>query len=238
MSIFVNYSIITEINNISSSKIKTGVGNLVGNKGATAICFNIRDKNFLFINSHLAAGQSSTEKRNRDFQRINKSMNIKNFTSHGGKSITDLFNVSIWMGDFNYRVDCNTEEALKLIKQEETYKLFDYDQMYKEMKNNREIFNNFAEGIIEFRPTYKYHIGEANINNYDLEKRNPSWTDRILYKCEDYNLVLCKYNCINDTYVSDHKPVFAVFRYDFIEENQSLIENVKINHKSQLCNIF
>ncbi len=238
MAIFVNYSIITEINNITTSKIKTGVGNLVGNKGATAIGFNIREKNFLFINSHLAAGQSSTEKRNRDFYRINTSMDIKNFSPHGGKTITDLFNVSIWMGDFNYRVDCNPDEALNLIKNEETYKLLEYDQMNKEMKDNRKLFNNFSEGIIEFRPTYKYYTGEDNINNYDLDKRKPSWTDRILYKCEDYNLVLCKYNCIIDTYVSDHKPVFAVFRYDFIEENQSLNENVKNAHKSQLCTIF
>ena len=46
-------------------------------------------------------------------------------------------------------------------------------------------------------------------------KRNPSWTDRILYSCNcqkdesECDLVLKSYDSNNLVMLSDHRPVFA-----------------------------
>ena len=65
---------------------------------------------------------------------------------------------------------------------------------------------NVIENEINFLPTYKYIKGE---NNYDLGKRIPGWTDRILYK-QSENVKCIKYDRINIK-ISDHKPVFGLF---------------------------
>jgi len=39
---------------ISSTYVKTGIGNMIGNKGAVAISFKIKQKSIAIINSHLA----------------------------------------------------------------------------------------------------------------------------------------------------------------------------------------
>jgi hypothetical protein len=216
----------------------------VGNKGATAISFEIRGKNFLIINSHLAAGQKSSDKRNKDFYRINYEMKIGNFKPLEGETLTDLFDICIWQGDFNYRIEYDKNNAYEVINdllKDETYKLLEYDQMSIEIENQRLMINNFVEGLINFNPTYKYFTGLEKRYEYDISKRVPGWTDRILYKCYDDNLVQCRYDSIADTYGSDHKPVYAVFKCDFVKEieiKKYQEQNNDISNKSQLCFIF
>ena len=65
---------------------------------------------------------------------------------------------------------------------------------------------NIKENKIRFLPTYKYIKG---YNYYDLIKRVPAWTDRILYKNAN-NIICVKYNRINIK-ISDHRPVFGLF---------------------------
>ena len=56
---------------------------------------------FLIINSHLAAGQANSQKRNEDFETILSNMNTKvNFT-----------NFIVFMGDLNYRVEKNVRNT-------------------------------------------------------------------------------------------------------------------------------
>ncbi len=61
LSIFIHSSIFDKVTSnlnilldINSDVVKTGIGNMVGNKGGIGISFNIEDKSFIFINSHLA----------------------------------------------------------------------------------------------------------------------------------------------------------------------------------------
>ena len=65
---------------------------------------------------------------------------------------------------------------------------------------------NVTEGPIKFLPTYKYKKGAKY---YDLNKRTPAWTDRILYKKSE-NIKCIKYNRINIK-LSDHRPVYGIF---------------------------
>ena len=69
---------------------------------------------------------------------------------------------------------------------------------------------NIKENNITFPPTYKYI---KNTNNYDLLKREPAWTDRILYKENDLIRSII-YDRIDINY-SDHKPIFSIFEIKY-----------------------
>ena len=62
------------------------------------------------------------------------------------------------------------------------------------------------EHEIKFLPSYKYIKG---YDYYNISKRIPSWTDRILFKDTKDIKCLC-YDKIDVNY-SDHKPVYALF---------------------------
>ena len=86
------------------------------------------------------------------------------------------------------------------------YYKFDQLNIFKEELKQYDI----KEDSINFPPTYKY-IKKTNC--YNLTKREPSWTDRILYK--QNNFIKCIiYDRINIHY-SDHKPVFAIFDINY-----------------------
>ena len=143
----------------------------------------------------------------------------------------DEYDFVILSGDLNYRIDFNiTDDIYELIKQKNPEILWDKDQLTKEIKRE----NEFQEGIINFMPTYKY---KDNSDEYDYE-RKPGWTDRILYKSKkNYDIMLCKYNCIKEVYLSDHKPVYAVFKINF--KNKNMEQNCKIkNNISDDCILF
>ena len=65
---------------------------------------------------------------------------------------------------------------------------------------------DIEEGEINFPPTYKY---KKDTNLYNISKRVPSWTDRILYK-NNGNIKLIFYDRI-DMNLSDHKPIVGFF---------------------------
>ena len=143
----------------------------------------------------------------------------------------DEYDFVILSGDLNYRINFNiTDDIDELIKQKNPEILWDKDQLTKEIKRE----NEFQEGIINFMPTYKY---KDNSDEYDYE-RKPGWTDRILYKSKkNYDIMLCKYNCIKEVYLSDHKPVYAVFKINF--KNKNMEQNCKIkNNISDDCILF
>ena len=143
----------------------------------------------------------------------------------------DDYDFVILSGDLNYRINFNiTDDIYELIKQKNPEILWDKDQLTKEIKRE----NEFQEGIINFMPTYKY---KDNSDEYDYE-RKPGWTDRILYKSKkNYDIMLCKYNCIKEVYLSDHKPVYAVFKINF--KNKNMEQNCKIkNNISDDCILF
>ena len=68
------------------------------------------------------------------------------------------------------------------------------------------------EADITFPPTYKYTKGT---NFYNLSKRVPSWTDRILFKKgEKITSIYYDRVCIN---FSDHKPIVGLFEINIDE---------------------
>lgn len=242
ISLFVNKKIKNDFKNIITGKIKTGYLNIIANKGAVAIGVKYKKYDLLFINCHLSAGDENFEKRNADFERINNELTFevygynkknKKIIVNNNFSVTDNFDIVIWSGDFNSRLyNINYENVFSYIKNKDYNYLFQYDQFNNDILNMKININGFQEGIINFPPTYKY---SENHNFYDSSQKLPGWTDRIIFKSKKFNdLLLCKYDCIMNTYISDHKPVFAIFKLDF--DNENLDE--RVNNKNKVCSVF
>ena len=139
----------------------------------------------------------NTHRLNKKRTNSAEKLDIYKFNSY--RNFNDIHNNS----DSN-----NTFEKREL--DEARYKYF----FFKEHLENDELNGfksslttyNVIENEINFLPTYKYMKGN---NYYDLDKRLPGWTDRILYKNNE-SVKCIKYDKINIK-ISDHRPVFGLF---------------------------
>jgi hypothetical protein len=88
------------------------------------------------------------------------------------------------------------------------------------------LVNNFAEGPLNFDPTYKFDK-DCNVYDTSPKMRIPAWCDRVLM-CRDRRMVddliedqhqgdnyqgslPCFYSSV-DHKLSDHRPVLAVYK--------------------------
>lgn len=68
---------------------------------------------------------------------------------------------------------------------------------------------DYHEGDITFRPTYKYDL-HSDVYDTSEKARAPAWTDRIFWKGKGIHQTT--YRCHMDVRISDHKPVSALFK--------------------------
>jgi len=154
-----------------------------------------------------------------------------------------------WLGDLNYRLNHDCLRKVKTMVEkgqcesdffssDEWKELFAFDQLDAE-RNAGRAFEGFKEHPITFCPTYKF---EPDTSNYSFGKtlsgykkllslarsgvntvseRFPAWCDRILWRCgRKVEKVECvRYESSMEQEMSDHKPVFAVMRYEASEFN-------------------
>ena len=148
-------------------------------------------------------------------EEVNKNLQLKKYKRRCSNSLNKYdINKIRSIQAFKKKEIKTTNDDFKLFLQrnldEKKYKFY----FFKEHLENDELNGfrsnlgtfNTKENKIRFLPTYKYIKG---YNYYDLVKRVPAWTDRILYKNSD-NVKCLKYNSINIK-ISDHKPVFGFF---------------------------
>ena len=141
------------------------------------------------------------------------------------------YDLVIFSGDLNYRINMDKEEVKKLIDAKDVETLLEKDQLYSAINKKEIDLDDFYEGKITFMPTYKFMDGT---NDYDYTERVPGWTDRILYRANNLSdIILCKYSCIGDVKTSDHKPVYAIFKINFNHEKNKN----KYKHIENGCNI-
>lgn len=81
----------------------------------------------------------------------------------------------------------------------------------KQPRSAKGILKHYREGIMTFRPTYKFI---TKTSDYDLA-RFPSYTDRILFEGiydlpQKNPLTSIYYGCV-DIELSDHKPIVGLF---------------------------
>lgn len=108
------------------------------------------------------------------------------------------------------------------------------DNMSKDKHGNAR-FYSFREGKIDnFAPTYKVNKKGKYYDKYSLKKRNPGWTDRIIWRTKKYvkdgeqpknTLVQVNYDSNNDFHHSDHRPVFAQFILNDLELSEDIFDD-------------
>lgn len=215
------------ITNIEGSVKKTGLGGISANKGGIAISFNYSETLVCFVCSHLAAGLNNVDERHQNYKAIAKGIR---FSKH--KKIKD-HDAVIWMGDFNYRIALQNDQVKALIETKRYQKLFEYDQLNKQMADG-ETFPFFGEMEITFAPTYKF---DNNSNVYDTseKQRIPAWTDRVLSMSKGKILRQEVYNSADKVIFSDHRPVYAIFTASVMMINEvakkSILSDIYDNYK-------
>lgn len=172
-------------------------------KGGLFVAGTIEGKRLCFIGCHLPAHEHQFEDRNAFF---------REFTEEGLSAVeAHSKGLVIWAGDLNYRLTCSYETAVSLAKDRKFAELYQYDQL-KDSKEKGLAFSGYSEGVLQFRPTYKYKIGQRE--EYEVEPRRvPSFTDRCLWKVDQQDVVVTQlqYTAIDSIVSSDHSPVVAEF---------------------------
>merc|ERR1711976_738329 len=88
-----------------------------------------------------------------------------------------------------------------------------HDELFR-VRNEGLAFQEFQEGRIKFKPTYKYDKGTSDFDS-SKRMRIPSYTDRVLFKTKRKNAITClHYNSAETVKESDHRPVYSVFEVD------------------------
>ncbi|XP_052202143.1 type IV inositol polyphosphate 5-phosphatase 11 isoform X2 [Diospyros lotus] len=189
---------------------KHGVGGFGGlvrrKKGAVGIRMKYKGVGLLFISCHLSAHAGKVEERNREWREISRSLFSEEWNPYSRPP-----HVTVWLGDLNYRLQgIAASPAATLMHHNLHQQLTSKDQLLQEAERGQ-VFNGYLEGILTFKPTYKFDIGSST---YDTSHkvRVPSWTDRILFKIEELDNIqasLHSYESIDTIHSSDHRPVQA-----------------------------
>lgn len=120
-------------------------------------------------------------------------------------SNTHISSHIFWIGDLNYRL--NEPLTREQYTEATPDVLLAFDQLHEELKHRR-VFQQFNEGRITFRPTYKYDPGTDTYDSSE-KSRPPAWCDRILWK--GLRIVQQTYGSVMQLRLSDHKPVYSEF---------------------------
>jgi hypothetical protein len=220
--IFVKADLRGRISNLSSAKVKRGMGGRHGNKGAIIVRFMVDDTSLCFINCHLAAGQNQANHRHNDISAILESPvlpserdpNIRINSYVGGGDGTTILDheLCVLNGDLNYRIDTMSRDTVEsAVKANNLNKLLERDQLLVARRRNHAFkLRAFDELPITFAPTYKYDVGTDNYDTSE-KRRSPAWCDRLLYRGRsrihqlDYRR--------HEVRLSDHRPVSGRFKF-------------------------
>ena len=206
--IIVHRAHVCKISHLHSQVVPTGKGNIIGNKGATAISFQFQETSFAFINAHLAARAEKFERRAKNFARIIKNLEL----GRPGLDVLHQFTHTFFFGDLNYRIEKDFYETVNMVKMKKWSELIKFDQLRYQMDKNH-VFYGFKEGEINFCPTYRWERNKNTISN--KREQPPSYCDRILYKSlpQTYDLWQECYLSSHRCFGSDHRPVWSLFKF-------------------------
>ena len=143
--------------------------------------------------------------------------NSENYNSHqssksreNDKEIDEDYNNYYTNNDKNEKISMDEN-----IFQQYFFNDFLQEEELKTFKEKELNMYNIDEAEITFPPTYKFIKGT---NFYNLSKRVPSWTDRILFKKgKKITPIFYERICIN---FSDHKPIVGLYEINLEEEDE------------------
>ena len=165
----------------------------------------VYDDDTLIIKKTILDGDSFT---------LNINNNVKRFCSAEKNENKEHFKDDSKINNNIKIINTNDEDNMDITCkrkiEEEQFKYYFLNKFVKneelnELKRNLEQYD-INEEKIKFLPTYKYIKG---YDYYDLSKRIPSWTDRILFKKNED--IKCLYYDKIGLKFSDHRPVYALF---------------------------
>ncbi|KAL4647559.1 hypothetical protein GN956_G8698, partial [Arapaima gigas] len=233
------------VRNIETTYTRTGILGYWGNKGAVSTRLSFYGLSLCFLNCHLAAHMEYASERVDEFKYI---LDAQSFSMENTPRVLD-HRLVFWFGDLNFRIaDHDLNFTHTAINNKEFHQLWPKDQLTL-MKKKEEFLQEFEEGPLNFRPTYKYDLFS---DSYDTssKKRKPAWTDRILWRVkpktpileggveddgvgreevvqeqqQDTNPLKVKqdlYTCCMDYSISDHKPVLSIFNLELRKQYKS-----------------
>ncbi|KAI0368466.1 DNase I-like protein [Pilatotrama ljubarskyi] len=235
--VFVKNTEKMRLKHVALTTVKRGMGGRYGNKGGIISRFVVDDTSVCFINCHLAAGQHHVRQRNADVQAIVEDNTLLPETGpmdtvvpyvNGGDGSMVLDHEIVFInGDMNYRIDQRREAVIAAVKAGDFEHLVIHDQLRKEMKFNRGFrLRTFAEGPLNFAPTYKY---DRRSDEYDTSEkaRTPAWCDRVLWRSLVPERVTQLHYRRWEANVSDHRPISAAFRITVKQVNHEARAHVK-----------
>uniref|UniRef100_A0A673KJM2 Inositol polyphosphate 5-phosphatase K-like n=1 Tax=Sinocyclocheilus rhinocerous TaxID=307959 RepID=A0A673KJM2_9TELE len=219
------------IRDIQSTYTRTGLFGYWGNKGGVSVRFSFYGHMLCFLNCHLAAHMNYVLQRMDEFEYI---LDRQDFDMYNTPQVLD-HKVVFCFGDLNFRIADHGMHFLRSsINNGRFNLLWNRDQLTM-MKKKEPILQEFEEGPLCFKPTYKF---DRFSETYDIsgKKRKPAWTDRILWRIkpkatetEDENRLTSSsadddehpikvtqemYTCDVSYGVSDHKPVIATLNLE------------------------
>ena len=213
LSVFTRRSLAAAVTpgSVKLGNVGTGIGGMGFNKGCIAVQLELSGATWLFLNCHLAAGDSKVAARNSDWQKITSRLQFE-----GGRKGMDSDYVLV-MGDMNYRIEIPgmIEDELRLalepLRSGEAFgyvpnSLLQADQLAVE-KSKGNVFVGFEEEPITFCPTYKYDVN-TDVFDTSAKARSPSWCDRVLWRTHEKIVpVRGSYSSYTALKGSDHRPV-------------------------------
>ena len=219
---------------LDSNTTKTGVYGTMGNKGFFTVTLKCFDNLISFGSGHFEAGQSKNEERIDTLnQLLNKPININN------NDYLTFKDVEYWiiLGDLNFRIDLNYEDAYVLIREKKYNVLYSLDQFNSALQIDKFLKDFINEKEINFDPTYKY-VKFSNEYAYDEDKiRVPAWTDRIFY-CKSSGIKMLTYDSIKNIKYSDHRPVVGTFLIKCMNKKSKSMKKIKNKIENPYENIF
>ena len=219
LAVYARYDTLAGITAHESGTEATGLGHVHSNKGGMAAVLHVWDTSVVFMNSHLAAHQNKTKRRNEDYGEIVSGCAV----GERGMDCMNQFHHLVWMGDLNYRLDLSdlfgeeaasaktpppalSDEIQRRVEARDLGPLLACDQLVR-ARARGDAFLGFTEGDIAHEPTFK--VKRAPGFEYSKE-RSPAYCDRIMWRClpgvEARQEALWVAPAVAS---SDHKPVAA-----------------------------
>jgi len=157
----------------------------------------------------------------------------------------DGFDMCVFMGDLNYRVEGNRRAVDVLLENRMMDVMLANDQLAIEKAAGR-VFSGWSEADLKFPPTYKLNRGTADVYDTSAKQRVPSWTDRVLWRTKAGGKVRCNdgadvYTSAKGIRTSDHLPVVARIKTTIHDATLAAIQrggHLNTGSRSRLCSVM